>query len=125
MIKSASPEKPVLIRIHTENSSMKLRIRLLETPPKANNLLEKIYISGYICGHLDLFLSENGDLIGQTINDDVFYIVNVFIHQSRVFYITEDKMTEYSRTEFFDVLSDDGKFFTSLPQYFRHRFDVE
>ena len=124
MIKSASPEKPVLIRIHIENSSMKLRIRLLEIPRKANNLLKKIYISGYYnCGHRDLSLSENRTLIRQTSDDHVNYIIKVFIHQSRVFYISE-KDAESSTSEFYYVLTDNGKFFTSLPQYFRERFDM-
>ena len=123
MMKSASPDNPALIRIHTENSSMKLRIRLLETPPKANNLLKKIYISTYRCGHRDLFISENGTLLHQTSDDaflrDVIYIVNVFIHQSRVFYISREKTKEHFDKVFFDVLTDGGKFFTSLPQFFR------
>ena len=106
---------------------------MLETPPNANNLLKKIYISGYpyhgpegySCGHWNLSLSENGTLIRQTSDDNVIYIVNAFIHQSRAFYISDDRRAEYSKTEFFDVLSDEGKFFTSLPQYFRHRFEVK
>ena len=43
-IKLASPEKPALFQIHTD-TSMKLRIRLLENPSKPEpNLLHEMYI---------------------------------------------------------------------------------
>ena len=116
MIESASPEKPVLIKIYTD-SEMNLRIRLLETPPKAKPKLfnETMHISRYICGSLGLYLTLNHTLTRQT-NNDTITVADAFIHQSRVFYINSyfDSL--------FEIFSDDGKFFTSLPPYFTHHF---
>ena len=117
MIQPASPEEPALIKINTD-SPMKLRIRLLETPLKAEPTFNKtMLISGYECGNWGLYLTLNDTLKRQTNADDaVLTVINSFVQRSRVFYINSyfDKLAE--------IFSDDGKFFTSLPTYFINHF---
>ena len=114
-IQSASPENPVLFQIHTD-SSLQLRIRLLENPPKTEpKLLQKMHFSGLNCGESRLTLT-NRNLTHQR-NDDIITVEKVFIHQSRVYFINR-----YFEN-FYEIRSYNGKFFTSLPRYFFNHYD--
>ena len=116
MIKSASSRKAAIILIHTD-STMKLRIRLLENPPDEPKHFHERHITAQLsCGVSKLSLGPNGTLTPLRKDDNTITVVKAFLHQSRVFYINE-----YSRS-FHEILSDDGKFFTSLPDYFRKYF---
>ena len=122
-IRSASPEKPFVIKIHTD-STMMLKIRLLETlPPTEPKLLQEMHIYPDVwsrkveCGNLRLSLTTNGTLIRPMNVDKLIIVVAAFVHRSRVFFINR-----YFE-KFFEILSDDGKFFTTLANYFSDHFD--
>ena len=70
-----------------------------------------MHISGDGCGEWGFHLQSNGTLTRQT-NDNYMTLVNAFVHQSRIFYINN----------LFEIISDNGKFLTSLPNYFSKHF---
>ena len=129
---SASPQNATLIQIHTD-SNMKLRIRLLERLPNAApKLLSEMKIikpednnqvysdnlkqnEDIKCGYSMLSL-ENGTLtnaiIGNDGQHDGLYRQKVFLHQSRLFFIIRNDKGDPR------VITDGGKFYTSLPSYF-------
>ena len=111
---SASPKKAALIQIHTD-SPLKLRIRLLESLPTAEPKLsnEMHIIAHSQCGDWKLSLSPKGNLTSQTNGKSLIEVANAFVHQSRVFYINK-----YFGNH--EILSDNGKFLTSLPASFGH-----
>ena len=88
-IQFASTEKPALIQIHTD-TPMKLRIRLLESPPKREQKLSpKMYISGSDASDWGLSPTQNGTLTRQTNGNNSIALSHAFVHQSRVFYINQ------------------------------------
>ena len=122
-IQSASPEKTALLQIHTD-SSMKLRIRLLEDAPGSAGTERKLLQEMHIwrrkenplqnkCGDKRLSLTRDGMLTFQTNVNDVVNVMTAFVHKYRVFYVNE-----YFENHF-EILTDDGIFLTSLPTYFK------
>ena len=125
VINSASAESPALFQIHTD-SALKLRIRLLEIPPKTEpKLMEELYIFNfphYCEGLPPISILQNG-----TLGRDKDFtscarpcsvIVSTFVHQSRIFYIKTDFKESY------EIFTDSGKFFTSLPKFITFNFDL-
>ena len=121
---SASPETPVTIKFHTD-SAINLRIRILESPPKTEQkLLHEMHISTKDdCGQpynnhddkpfagplLRISLNQNDTLALSLIAKRFINVINVFLHQSRIFYINFDSDGSSH------ILSDRGQFVSSLP----------
>ena len=121
-IQSASPEKSALIQIHTD-SSMKLRIRLLETPPKVQQkLLPEVYIFAYGCGNWGMSVKQNETLTRQNNDENLIGLWKMFVHHSRIFYVST--LFQQNDHYLYEIRSNDGKFFTSLPTYFSEEKDL-
>ena len=114
---------------------MKLRIRLLETPPKVQpKLLPEIYVfvrdppffvfdppSG--CGNWGMSILQNGTLTRQNNDKNFINVSKMFVHQSRVFYVSKlsQPNSHVSNEISYQMRSNDGKFVTWLPTYFNRR----
>ena len=101
---------------------MKLKIRLLESPPETEpKLLQQVQIYPDQLYGLDpcvgwsLTLTSNDTITPKISESDTFAIVAAFVHKYRLFYINENEAHH-------DILTDSGKFFTSLPSYFAKYF---
>ena len=110
-ILSASPKSPTFIRIHTDKTEMKLRIRVLESLSKREpELLQEMHILKFSgCNYARLPMI-NGTLTSARPGRGTMSLVSAFVHQSRVFYINRDRESTM-------ILSDSGKFFRTFPSF--------
>ena len=124
IVRSASPQNPTLIRIQVTQSAavgftqslrktkMKLRLRLLESwTQMESKLLQEMHVLNFEkCDFAKLPL-QNGTLTRAEPRKGALTVVAAFVHHSRVFYIDQNKDSS-------NILSDNGRFFTKLPQFF-------